>query len=168
MIFLVSSSGFLMYKSNCACTGHEQVTVFVKGETCTSEKAMDSNEEAEMSCCSTNTPIEVENPTASSCCSSKENEVETLTCQKHSTNCDCDQTEVTYLKLQNKVLKEEVKFIKVEPFVLMVLHTLLSSDVLHEGNTHELENPYIDPPPIKGSSLDFLIQIHQLKIPVLA
>ena len=72
------------------------------------------------------------------------------------------------MKLQNKVLKEEVKFIKVEPVVLMVLRTLLSSDVLIEGNNSELEKPYVDPPPIKASSLDFLIQIQQLKIPALA
>jgi hypothetical protein len=168
MIFLVSSSGFLMYKSNCACTGNEQVTVFVKSEICTSDMVMDSSEEAEMSCCSTNTAVEVENPAESSCCSSKEKGVENLRCQEHESDYDCDKTEVTYLKLQNKVLKEEVKFIKVEPVVLMVLHTLLSSDVLLDGNTPELENPYIDPPPIKGTSLDFLIQIQQLKIPALA
>lgn len=159
-----------MYKSNCACTGNEQITVFVKSEICTSEKVMDSNEEGDMVCCSTNIPNEVEIPVESSCCSSKgkvEAE-ETTTCKMHSTNCDCDKPEVTYLKLQNKVLKEEVKFIKVEPVVLIVLHTLLSSDILLEGNSTEIKNPSIDPPPIKGSSLDFLIQIQQLKIPALA
>lgn len=130
---------------------------------------MDVMEEDEGLCCSgiilEEDKKSLEKP---SCHSSKEKGIKNSICQNHTGDFNCDKTEVTYLKLQNKVLKEEIKFIKIEPAVLMVLNTLLSSDILLERNTTELENLCTDLPPIKFSSLDFLIQIQQLKIPNLA
>lgn len=157
-----------MYKSNCACTGNEEVSVFVKSEICTSEENVSSNEEAEMLCCPSTIPVENEIAEESSCCSSKDKKEEVLSCQSHEGNCECSQPEVTYLKLQNTVLKEEVKFTKVEPVILAVLHTILTPEELLGFNHAENEKPFIDPPPIISSSLDFLIHIQQLKIPSLA
>ena len=159
MIFLISSSGFLMYKSHCTCTGNEQVTVFVKSEICESESSKESD--AEMSCCSTKEIANLVEEEGPSCCSLKES----ISCESQSNGCDCDNTEVTYLKLKNQVVKEDVKFTRIEPIELAVLFTALSLEFFDIDHFTELKRPYVDPPPIHSKSLDFLIQIQQLKIP---
>lgn len=153
-----------MYKSHCACTGNEQVSVFVKSEICESEKTESFTEESTTSCCSeieVNGIVEMDE---SSCCSS----VPMATCDSHSMDCECDKPEVTYVKLQNQIVNEEVKFTKTEPIVLSVLYAALSVNFEDFGITSATEDLYIDPPPLISTSQEFLIQIHQLKIPSLA
>ena len=136
-----------MYKSHCSCTGNEQVSVFVQKETC--------NVKESESCCT---------EVISSCCSTKE----TNQCESHSSDCDCDKLEVTYIKLTNKVVKEEVKFTKVEPVELLVVYAAVQFNLWETGESIDFYTPYIGPPPIHHSSLEFLIQIQQLKIPHIA
>ncbi len=138
----MSSSGFLIYKSQCACTGNEKVSLFVNQEICKAEF-----DETETSCCWVK----------------EENEY-----QNHDADCDCDKPEVTYFKLQNKVLKEEVRFVRNYPIEILVAITTFQFNLWDNKEALETGFQYIDPPPIRSSSLDFLIQIHQLKIPHLA
>ena len=136
-----------MYKSHCSCTGNEQVSVFVQTEIC--------NTQGSDSCCE---------ETVTSCCSAKE----TQHCALVTSDCDCDKPEVIYIKLNNKVVKEEVKFTKVEPVQMLVVYAAIQFNLWETIESVDLNTTYIDPPPIHDSSLEFLIHIHQLKIPTLA
>ena len=138
----MSSSGFLIYKSHCSCTGNEKVSLFVNQEICETHSV-----ETERSCCSVKTEDE---------------------CTTNSTDCDCDKPEITYFKLQNKVLNEEVKFLKIYPVEILVALTTIQFNLWELEKTPETGFQDVDPPPIHTTSLDFLIQIHQLKIPSFA
>ena len=138
-----------MYKSLCACSGEEQTSVFVKPETCEDDfhkhhKHNDQNEE--IACV----------------------EHECHECASHTNSCGCDSPEVFFFKLKDKVVNEDVKFTSVVPTEL----TITFSELLDEWNNEsdfELETEdYNLPPPKVTSSLEFLIQIQQLKIPSIA
>jgi hypothetical protein len=163
VIFLISSSGFLMYKSHCSCTGKEQVSVFVKSEICHDE-SMDSEEsQKEVTCCAVDLINHIHSE-ESSCCDSVDGE----SCTSHDTDYDCDKTEVVYVKLQDQVVNEDIKFTKTEPVVIAVLSTLLTSNFTELTKADKIEEPITSPPPLINSSYEFLISIHQLKIPALA
>jgi hypothetical protein len=149
MIFLISSSGFMIYKSNCSCSGDKQVTVFVTPETCESEFHQHHEHDGDGN--------EV-------CCSAHECE----DCSTHTDDCGCSSPEATYLKLKNPGIEEEAKFLKVQPFQIFVAFNLLAQNTLEDVEVTNIETFYVDPPPITTSSLDFLIQIHQLKISCIA
>lgn len=136
-----------MYKSHCSCTGNEQVSVFVQSEIC--------NEETSDSCCE---------ETVTSCCSS----METQHCASVTSDCDCNKPEVTYLKLNNKVVKEEVQFTKGDPVQFLVVYAAIQFNLWETLESVDVNSTFIDPPPIHNSSLEFLIRIQQLKIPALA
>jgi hypothetical protein len=150
MIFLISSSGFLIYKSYCFCTGNQQVSVFVQNDICETNSMISCRDESDES--------------LSSCCLLEESQA----CESHLSNCDCDKPEVLYVKLANNVVKEEVRFTKTVP-VLMVKAIITSqfrlekADVLNESGFTS-----IDPPPVYDSCLEFLIHIQQLKISLIA
>ena len=149
MIFLISSSGFMIYKSNCSCSGDKQVTVFVTPETCDTEfhEHHEHNSDENEVCCSAH---------------------ECDDCTAHTDDCGCSSPEATYLKLKNPGIEEEAKFLKVQQIQIFVAFNLLAQTFLEEIEDKVLETFYVDPPPIKASSLDFLIQIHQLKISCIA
>lgn len=149
VIFLISSSGFMIYKSNCSCTGNKQVTVFVTPETCESEAHQHHKHD--------------NNGDESSC---SVNECES--CSNHTENCGCSSPESTYFKLINQVIDEEVKFIELQPIQIFIAFNSINIHILDELESIENYNYYVDPPPIFTSSLDFLIQIQQLKIPHIA
>ena len=101
MVFLLSSSGYLMYKSLCACTGEEQTSVFVRPETCEDDfhqhhKHDMQNEEA--------------------VCSAQE----CHECTSHTNCCGCDSPEIFFFKLKDKVVNEDAKFTRVQPMVLYI------------------------------------------------
>ena len=136
-----------MYKSHCSCTGNEQVSVFVQTEICNAQGSDSCCEETVISCCSAN---------------------ETQHCASLTSDCDCNKPEVTYLKLNNKVVKEEVQFTKADPIQLLVVYAAIQLNLWETIESVDLNTNYIDPPPIHDSSLEFLIHIHQLKIPHIA
>ena len=147
MIFLVSSSGFMIYKSNCSCTGNKQVTVFVTPETCQAEAHhQHENSENDFSC------------SAEHC----------EDCINHTDDCGCSSPEAVYLKLINQVINEEVKFIEIQPIKIFTSFCTINIHILDESLADENLDFYVDPPPIITSSLDYLIQIQKLKIPLIA
>lgn len=86
----------------------------------------------------------------------------------HNDNCGCNSPDVRYIKLESQLVHEKVRVEKLQPAQLKVLQAIAVS--LFSFN-YEQEKPgfnYIDPPPPFPTSTDFLIQIHQLKIPFLA
>jgi len=149
MIFLISSSGYVMYKSNCLCIGDEQTTVFVRPDTCGEEfHKHHKHDEAnnEITCC------------ASEC----------HDCSEHTKDCGCDSPEIFFFKLKDKAVDDEVKFTTVQPVVLAIHSSDIFEELIVEKATEPKLEIYNDPPPKISSSLDFLIQIQQLKIPFLA
>lgn len=136
-----------MYKSLCSCTGNEKVTVFVQSEICETHD--------QVFCCK-----EEVKP----CCSSKE----TQQCKSHSSDCNCDKPELTYIKLIDYVVNEEVKFTKANPVIVMVAFSIVQFKLWETDEQVESGYTYIDPPPVHNSSLEFLILINQLKIPHIA
>jgi len=149
MIFLVSSSGFIIYKSHCSCTDKNHVSVFVTPETCESEAHQHHKHD---------------NNSDESSCSVNECE----SCTKHTEDCGCSSPEATYFKLKNQVIDEEVKFIELQPIQFFIAFNNINIHILDELEIDENHNYYVDPPPIFTSSLDFLIQIQKLKIHIVA
>ncbi|WP_319502823.1 hypothetical protein [uncultured Draconibacterium sp.] len=152
VIFLLSTSGFVLYKSYCACSGEDYTSIIVKPETCETDfhqhhkHDLSSNE---ITC----------------------SEGECHECQptgKHSDTCGCEAPESIFIKLKDKAVNDEVKFVAAQPIELEVF----STDILEEPITNTADNLnkryYVDPPPGITSTLDYLIQIQQLKIPSLA
>jgi hypothetical protein len=66
------------------------------------------------------------------------------------------------------VVNEEILFVKSQPLETIVIYAavlqVLNCEIENDANVSENTGP----PPVKSSSLDFLIPIHQLKIPYLA
>lgn len=149
MIFLVSSSGYVLFKSSCSCTGLEQTSVFVKPPTCqeTFHKHHIHDERKNEIACSEN---------------------ECHECTAHEESCGCESPQIFFFKLKDKAVDDEVKFVVVKTVKLFVE----SRDILGELKNQEPEKTtrihYTDPPPKIRSSFDFLIQIQKLKIPGLA
>lgn len=150
MILLVSTSGYMLYKTNCTCTGEEQVSMFVTPESCETEfhqhHKHSKYDETEVSC------------SADEC----------HECTPHADNCGCESPEFFFFKLKDKAIDEEVKFIKVQPVMIVVADVDIFSGYTDDLIVLEEETKYIDPPPKLSSSLEFLIHIQQLKIPTLA
>ncbi len=146
-IFLLSSSGYVLYKSSCLCTGEEQTTVFIKPETCETnfhEHHQHRADGREQSC------------SASTC----------HDCSGHAEDCGCNEPTVFFFKLLDEVTNESAKFIKTPPIVIEVAKLEVFERLALEIHDDHGEVVYPDPPPVKNKSLDFLVEIQQLKIPV--
>lgn len=99
-----------------------------------------------------------------SCCSSEK----TQQCKTIDLECKCDSQEVIYLKLNNQVVNEQVKFTHVHPVQLIVAFTAMLINPEDSKIVEAKNRRYVDPHPLFDSAHDFLIQIQQLKIPQLA
>lgn len=149
MIFLISSSGYMMYKSNCLCTGEEQTTVFVRPETCGDDfHNHHKHDEAD-------------------------NEIicfadECHDCTEHTKDCGCNSPEFFFFKLQDKALDEDIKFISVQVLEISIASSDLLAELCIKNDDVVTDSYYSEPPTNVVSSLDFLINIQQLKIPSLA
>jgi hypothetical protein len=146
MIFLISSSGFMIYKSHCTCTGKNYVSVFVTPKTCYSEAHHHKNDVNTTSCSTEH-------------CED---------CINHTEDCGCAAPKGVFLKLVNQVIDEEVKFIEIQPIEIFTAFCNVNIHILDESEIEEDHNFYVDPPPILTTSHDFLIQIQKLKIPLVA
>jgi hypothetical protein len=89
-------------------------------------------------------------------------------CESQISECGCQAPEVKYFRLVNQLINDEIKYVKSfsTPFVANLSDFCLQINSLHQ-NTEE-ECFYSNPPPQIKSGIDFLIQIHQLKIPDIA
>jgi hypothetical protein len=145
VIFIVSSTGVLIYKTHCACTGNEQVSVYVMPETC-------------------ETDFHVHHSHKQCGCAVETTENECHECSAHANDCGCTSPEVRFFKLINQITKDEVSFVKVEPVKVSVVFL---TDLINLQDIPKKEHIdfYSDPPPKIPASRNFLIQIHQLKIP---
>ena len=152
MVFLFSSTGFIVYKSHCTCSGEEYTSIIVKPATCETEFHQHHKHDR------------AENEIA---CSEKECH-ECHSCEDHSNSCGCDSPKSIFLKLKDKAVDDEVKFVAVQPIELKVLSSELLEELAINSEDKFTDWFYSDPPPKITSSLDFLIRIQKLKIPSLA
>jgi hypothetical protein len=148
MVFLISSTGVLIYKTHCACTGNEQISVYVMPETC--EKNFHVHHAHNQCGCEIETT---------------ENECHECSSLAH--DCGCTSPEVRFFKLINQITEDEVSYVKVQPVKVSVAFLTVLVN-LQEIPKKEHVDFYTDPPPKIQTSRNFLIQIHQLKIPFLA
>ena len=152
MIFLFSSTGFILYKSYCSCSGDNYTSIIVKPSTCETEFHQHHQHDQE------NNEIACDEEACHEC----------HVCEDHPNSCGCDSPESIFLKLKDKAVDDEIKFVAVQPVELKVS----SSELLEELTINSEDNIpgffYADPPPKISSSLDFLIRIQKLKIPSLA
>jgi len=149
MIFIVSSTGILVYKTHCSCTGTEQVGIYLKPETCETEIHTHNNHDE----------FGKENESTENCCHE---------CSPQNHDCGCASPEVRLFKLTNHLTQDEISFdrapnLKVTDIILTAIFCFSEST----DNT-ETDSSYTYPPPNLKSSKDFLIRINQLKIPLAA
>ncbi|WP_343335062.1 hypothetical protein [Draconibacterium aestuarii] len=149
MIFLISSSGFMMYKTSCSCTGIEQTSVFVRPETCEEifhEHHLHDFNQNEVECSS----------------------IECHDCSDHTKSCGCDSPEIFFFKLKDKAIGDEIDFVTVQGIELFVARLEILAELAADNLQTCEQSFYPGSPPNVISSFDFLIQIHQLKIPLIA
>ncbi len=141
--FLMSTTGFVFYKSFCSCTGNSKVSIYVAAETCSSHG---SSEMVKMD--------------TESCCSSQVSQ-----CSIHNSSCECDTPNVTYVKLDSKVINATTSFVfsadKIE-FVQWNIDKERLAELFWKKNTFLA---YIEPPPKFTNQNDYLNLICQLKLP---
>ncbi len=147
IIYFISSTGIVVYKTNCSCFGNEQVSVYVTPETCDTEihqHHMHNEKNNTVSCCAH----------------------ECHECATTEEGCGCQSPETYFFKLINPVVNEEVLFVKAQPFQITVFVACLLVEPLFENERNHQIIFNTGPPTVKSTSLDFLIPIHQLKIPL--
>lgn len=149
IIYFITSTGIVVYKTNCSCFGREQVSVFVTPETCETEIHNHHKHDHQ-----NNTIL---------CC-----EHECHECITTETGCGCQSPVTYFFKLLDPVVNEEILFVKAQPLeTLVVFATVLQISIYENEPLNDItENE--EPPPLNSTSLDFLIPIHQLKIPLFA
>lgn len=149
IIYFISSTGIVVYKTNCSCIGKEQVSVFITPETCDTkihEHHTHDHDNNTISCCAH----------------------ECHECAESDKGCGCNQPKTYFFKLINPVVNEELVVVKVLPVEVTVFVAILLIDTIFENENNQPTIFNTGPPTVKNSSLDFLIPIHQLKIPLTA
>ncbi len=141
MVFFISSSGVLIYKTHCSFSGNEKVAVFVEREACDLTSPQTAN-----SSCHTCT---------------------TVNSHQQSTDCGCTSADITLIKLNTKVVIEDTPLIKVQAVQIFNGNLNVYSTHLTNYNHDTDFRLYIKPPPKIASSLSFLIETQQLRIPSL-
>ncbi|HSH20436.1 MAG TPA: hypothetical protein VLA03_08275 [Draconibacterium sp.] len=145
MIFIVSTTGILIYKTNCRCTGNEQVSIYIMPESC--ENVVHRHHKHDNCGCEVATT-----------------EKECHECSYDDHNCGCSTPEIRFFKLMNPVSQNEFSFEVLQPVqIFIAISTLVLN--LQQKIENELVNFYIDPPHLVSSSKSFLIEVNQLKIP---
>lgn len=146
-IFIVSSTGILIYKTHCLCTGTEQVGIYVMPETCEEDFHFHHTHDARGN----------EKQTTENCCHE---------CSPINHDCGCDSPEIRFFKLTNDITKdnvvnlERVSSLTIKDVIFIATLCFIQPDV-----SIVVEKPFTDHPPKINSSRNFLIQINQLKIP---
>lgn len=145
-VFLLSSTGVVIFQANCLCTGNETVSLYVTPETCNNDFH----------------PLHQHGSTNAT---DKEDEC-TGCCPAPANECGCPAPEFKYFKLLDHLTNHEVKYVKLLTHPLVLARQLDFCLQLNDlAQTTEEKHFYTEPPPTKQSSLDFLILLQQLKIP---
>lgn len=153
LIFLVSSSGYVLYSIHCVCTGEQQTSVFVKPKSCETSLHHAHN-------------LHVAGADSFYLDDDRDEQHE---CMGHTRSCGCDSPQVFFFKLQDKATNEEIRFVAPQALSLDLWHIESLEAVFFALSTEEEEQLiYPDPVPPGFSSLDFLVRIQQLKIPSVA
>ena len=149
IIYIISSTGVVIYKTNCACIGKEQVSVFVTPESCDTKEHQhhkQDNDHNTISCC----------------------DHECHECATSENGCGCQSPQTYFFKLINPTVNHEVLFVKAQQPELKVFIACLFSEILFEAESEIIQPISTGPPLVISNSFDFLIGIHQLKIPSVA
>lgn len=150
-LFLASSSGIIIFYAHCVCSGEKQVSVFVMTDPY--EVNFDIHHTEDQGC-------------GAVCTIGNDCNQPPLA---DAGNCGCSTPDVRYLKLESQVVNEKVR---TEKWLLARAQLLLADVGILFSFNPEPEKPIIDftNPPARFviSSVDFLIQIHRLKIPAQA
>ncbi|HCE57383.1 MAG TPA: hypothetical protein DER09_06140 [Prolixibacteraceae bacterium] len=149
IIYFISSTGIVVYKTNCSCFENEQVSVYITPETCDTQIHKHHTHTEENS--------------TVACCAHECHE-----CSTTEKNCGCQSPEAYFFKLIDPVVNEDVLFVKVQSLEIKAVFTCLIAEILFETEKETKLPVNTGPPPLTQTSFDFLIQIHQLKIPTLA
>jgi hypothetical protein len=97
-------------------------------------------------------------------CEVETTENECHECSSYHNDCGCTSPEVRFFKLVNQITEDQVSFLKIQPVKISVAFLTVLIN-LQEITKNDLIDFYIDPPPNIHTSRNFLIQVHQLKIP---
>jgi len=154
IIFLLSSTGVIIFKTHCLCSDTHNVSLYIAPETC--ESTFHNNHKHHNDCA-----------TSCSSANNEHNDYEYHNCEdctKHIHDCGCAEPEAKYFKLKNQ-FDEEVRYTLSGPVVLAVFEKDLAFLDLEVFDSEEQETNHLEPPPKISSSLEFLIHIQQLKIP---
>lgn len=147
MIFIVSSTGILIYKTYCSCTGTEQVGIYVKPETCDEDFHVHHTHDAAGN----------EKQSAENCCHE---------CSAKSHDCGCDSPEIRFFNLANDITQYvAASFERVPSLTIKDVFFMATICFKEPTVTIVTEKPFADRPPKIKSSKTFLIQVNQLKIP---
>ncbi len=144
----MSATGIIIFQSHCICTGDEQMSLYISPATC--EDNYHSHH--------THKQGGEEVPSTAGECHE---------CASHTKECGCNDTKINFIKLKNEVVHEKTRTLTKQPVKIVnpELYLFVFTDILKDLPENEII--YIEPPSDK-TSLDFLIPIHQLKIPYLA
>ena len=148
ILFVLSATGIIVYQSHCSCTGDEHVSIFVTPETCEDNYHIH------------HTHLEGGEEVPST-------ESECHECSNHTSQCGCNDLLVSFFKLKNEVVQEKGRTEIKQPVKIVTPELVEVLLAVNFNDLPELKSRYIEPQPDK-TSLDFLIHIHQLKIPHLA
>lgn len=148
MTFVLTSTGILIYRTYCECTDSAQVSVYVMPETCEDD-------------------FHVHHSHSKSGNEIQTSEKECHECSPYAHDCGCTSPEIQLFKLIDQITEDEVSFLKGQSAKVSVafLSVLIN---IQEIPKKEHVDFYTDPPLKILTSRNFLIQIHQLKIPNLA
>ena len=109
-IFLLTSAGIVIFKTHCACTGNEKVSLYITPETCTTDYHEKHNHIFDIK----------QNLNHESDC-----------CNNHHNDCGCSEPDVEYVKLKNQLIDEEIEFVKYSPHVQAIMFSSIL--VLYEN-----------------------------------
>jgi|LSQX01.2.fsa_nt_gb hypothetical protein len=143
---LVSATGILVFHSFCTCTGHNHYSLYVTPETCAESYHVHHKHsyygyEQEVS--------------ADEC----------HECSAHNDMCGCNDLAVKLYKLDDRLLNDNIRVEKMLPVLVKILQDLLPVSQYFFEDIKSAEFIFCESPPGIRRSLDFLILIHQLKIP---
>ncbi len=138
IIFMMASSGILIYQAECICTGTEHASVFVSPETCEDDPDHHHSDDFIHDCEACTVPV---------------------------SDCGCESPKVEYVKLNNQIVQEKSRSSNLQP-VQIELPALLTNNYFSPVNElFEPEEKYEPSPPKTISTIDYLVFIQQLKIP---
>lgn len=146
-IFLVSSVGIVLFETPCTCSGNKELSVFVNLETCEDNFYSEHHHSDGII-----THEDEDN------CNAFTNQVE---------DCGCSSPVVKFFKLKNQLADVHVRIVRIQAVKIMPASLFVNRQPTKTKNNID-ESYNIDSPPGIDSSLDFLIQIQQLKISFLA